>query len=250
MPQEETLVIGDAHVAPGQTLRRWEALRRFIVRRKLHRIVFIGDLVDMASLSRFDAAGSKAMEGLRIRQDIDSGLAAVKVLLDGLPHMQVVYIEGNHEERLQRMYAEHPKLEGTIDLAGEFASAAGGHDFTFTPYREYFALPCGLLFTHIPHNAMKPIESVAGARKVLQHMAKSVVYGHTHQLDFASLARNGAEQIHGLNVGCFIEPQHDPAYMQGKIKNWWRGVVVVRHQPSAPWRGEFETVGLKALLQT
>lgn len=245
----DTIVaIGDAHWAPRQRLRRASALNRFLKRTEPDEVVIIGDWIDMGSLSRFDTIGSKAMEGTRVRADIESGKAALAALMEDLPDVPLVFVEGNHEERLGRMYAEHPRLEGLADLPGEFEEASGARSFRFVPYRDYYVRSGGLAFTHVPHNNMKPIESVNGVRKVLESSALSVVYGHTHRLDFGTLTRNNGGQIYGLNIGCFIEPQHDPEYMKGRVKDWWRGVVAIRHRRGRPWNGQFSTHSLEGLL--
>lgn len=244
--QETTLVIGDAHNAPKQNLRRFDALNRWIKRERPSRIVIIGDWVDMPSLSRFDVTGSKALEGTRIAADIAVGVEAFERLVTGLGSLPVIFCEGNHEERIKRMEEEHPKLEGSFLTLERLL----GRRCLYLPYREYWTAPDGLAFTHVPHNGEKPIASTTGARKVLASSAGSVVWGHTHQLDFATAKRNGGPQIYGLNVGCFIEPRDDPGYMLGRIKDWWRGVVLIRHGVKGPWLGEFETVSLQRLLGT
>lgn len=248
---ERTLVIGDAHLAPGQKLDHVKALNRFIKKTNPDRIVIIGDWVDMGSLSRFDTIGSKAMEGARIVADVQAGEAGIGVLLAGVDtRTSIIFTEGNHEERHARMEEEHPKLAGIINVSDRFRAAAGKHWFDYFEYREYYTTPDGLHFTHVPHNNMKPIEGTYGAQKVLQSMEGSVIYGHTHKLDFSSLRRNQGEPIYALNVGCFIPPEYDPPYMKGKIKNWWRGVVVVKHAAEGKWRGEFETISLKRLVSS
>lgn len=251
---EHTLIIGDAHIQPGQSHRRFEKLNNLVKNiknnkeRLITKIVVLGDWIDMASLSRFDSVGSKAMEGTRIEKDIAAGAKALQHLTKGLTDIPFVFVEGNHEERIKRMEEEHPRLLGMAKIKERFSEAVGGASFTYIPYREYVRLSPGLVVTHVPHNNMKPIASTIGARKVLALATASVIYGHTHQLDFATLTRNNGKQIFGLNAGCFIEPNADPPYMQGMIKDWWRGVVIVHHNQNRPWDGSFSTISLKQIL--
>lgn len=247
---KNVLVIGDAHNMPQQNWRRWVALNKYLRkhRREIGKLLVIGDWLEMGSLSRFDITGSKAMEGARIAEDIESGCEAFRLLLKGVDDLPIVFTEGNHEERLKRMEEEHPKLTAITSIEERFAQATGSNPLDYLPYKDYHRLAPGVLATHVPHNARKPIESSQGARKVLALSATSVVWGHTHQLDFATLTRNGGEQLYGLNVGCFIDPLNDPPYMKGRIKDWWRGVVMVRLPEKGPWQGEFTTVSLCQLL--
>lgn len=246
---EDVLVIGDAHTIPGEDLRRWFALREWLKGpgKAIRRVVIIGDFMDMGSLNRFDTIGAKAMEGARIEADIASGELALDTLLGGIGKgREIIFVEGNHEERLQRMYEEHPKLAGLTSIEERLGEVAEDHgaSFSYTPYREYTTIAPGFVATHIPHNNMQPI----GEARVLSLSAKSVIYGHTHKLFFSTLTRNGAKQIYGLNVGCYIDPKHDPAYMKGKIKDWWRGVIVLHLEEGQPWRGEFTPISLQQLL--
>lgn len=243
-----TLCIPDAHHQPGQSVRRDRALNRLVKAYEPDQILIIGDWVDMASLSRFDTLGSKALEGTRIKKDLASGVAGLQALMQDIKGVPVIFTEGNHEERIKRMEEEHPRLMGLASAKEEFGNAVGDNPFTYADYREYVRLGPGLLATHVPHNNMKPIESTSGARKVLALAATSVIYGHTHQLDFATITRNGGSQLYGLNIGCFIEEPADPPYMKGRIKDWWRGVVIVEHHTDRPWDGGFTTVSLNRLI--
>src|SRR5689334_332463 len=97
---ERILVIGDAHNAPKQSIRRFVALNRWIVQQAergepLSEIVIIGDWIDLGSLSRFDTVGSKALEGTRVRADVESGKVALRALTAGLD-VPIVFCEGNH----------------------------------------------------------------------------------------------------------------------------------------------------------
>lgn len=237
MPEKhkKRLVIGDAHTYPGDNLDRFYAAGEAIVGLDVDEVVTIGDFVNMQSLSSYDRPGSKELENHRVLEDIESGRNALLALrqahdrrnaqLKRTKHAQkkVVfhYIEGNHEERIKRLWAQNAVFDGAFDLSVEYKDLVD----TYTPYREYIELD-GVLYTHIPFHGSGPISSVYGAYRVLQYAGNSVVYGHTHKLDYSRSRRIGMEKgIFALNVGCFYT--EEPTYRHGTLDNNWAGVVVV-----------------------
>lgn len=105
------LVIGDAHVEQDQDLRRFDVLGKFIVEQRPEAIVSIGDFMEMACLSAWDADKRLKMEGLRYQKEIEAGNQALDLIDDKINaynerqsenkkrqyNPQKVYVEGNHE---------------------------------------------------------------------------------------------------------------------------------------------------------
>lgn len=178
----------------------------------------------MGSLSHFDTPGGTALEGLRVRDDVLAGERALKLFskhqspkTPWLTH----YIEGNHEERIKRWWNDNAAYEGMLDLSFEYRN----YITTYTPYRHCLDIN-NVLFTHVPFNRARPIGGVMAAYKAAQLVTKSTVFGHTHKIGMAPFGRFGEEATyHSLNIGCFFEPEADPDYMDGRIKEYWRGVI-------------------------
>jgi predicted phosphodiesterase len=212
------LVVGDAHIDEEQSLDRFKALGNKIKSDQPDLVVIIGDFLSMNCLSEWDRNKRAKMEGLRYNLEIDAGNRALDLMGD----CNMVYIEGNHEDRLPRYFAVDPTFEGTNSIEKDLELAARG--IQWVPYKKCLTV-CGVSFTHIPIMSNgKAIGNPNVAQKALKLFHNSVVFGHTHTLDHAAEHRHGAPHLNqALAVGCFFE--HVDDYAKGSMTNYWRGIV-------------------------
>ena len=228
-----TLVIGDAHVDAKQAstkrgLRRFEHLNQYILDTMPNRIVIIGDFVTLDSLSAWDRDKRKKMELRRYFKDIEAGNKALDLMLANVPRdIELVYIMGNHEDRLDRYLDKDPTFDGAVDLVTDLDLV--GRGFTrIIDYKKYYTHK-GVGFTHVP--IMENGKGVSGkyaTSRALDCTDFSVVFGHTHKLDTACVHRHGAKHLQqALNVGCFFE--HIDEYAVGSVTSYWRGIVELDH---------------------
>ena len=229
MPKDLTLVIGDAHVAPGQNLRRFKWANQFIRDHDFDRIVVIGDFLTLDCFSEWDKDKRKKMEGRRYEQDVETGREALDLLLDSVTSIPIIFTEGNHEERAKRYIDTHPELEGVIHVETDlFLRQRHHHPITYVPYKEDWTYK-GVSFTHAPiQENGKPVAGKFSTKKALALYHNSVVYGHTHKLDLACEHRHNSLHLNqAVNVGCFFE--HVDEYAQGSATSYWRGLVLLDH---------------------
>lgn len=226
-----TLVIGDAHVEPGQSLRRFKWANKYILDVRPQRIVIIGDFATMDSLSEWDRDKRKKMEGRRYQADIDCARLALNLMLDGVDNgVPLVYTEGNHEERTDRYIDYHPELVGKVsvehDLLGD--TRASGRQVIYVPYKQDWNYR-GVSFTHVPiQENGKPVGGKTATQRALGLYQNSVVFGHTHKLDVACEHRHNSPHLNqSINVGCYFE--HIAEYAIGSVTSYWRGLVLLNH---------------------
>jgi predicted phosphodiesterase len=214
------LVVGDAHVDEQQKLDRFAALGRKIVAEKPDAVVLIGDVLSLNCLSEWDRNKRAKMENLRYGLEIGAGNKALDLAC--LPKGKTIYIEGNHEDRLTRYLDHDPTFAGMVGLPKDLFLAERG--IKWVPYKEVHQID-GVSFTHIPIAGNgKPIGNPNVAQKALRLFHNSVVFGHTHTLDFAAEHRHGSPHLNqSLAVGCFFE--HVDDYAKGSLTNYWRGLV-------------------------
>lgn len=225
-----TLVVGDAHVAPDQNLRRFDWANRYIhsLGEQLKRIVIIGDFLTLDCFSEWDKDKRKKMEGRRYANDVDAGRSALWRMLDGVPStLPIVVTEGNHEERAKRYIDYHPELSGVVNVEFDLLYALP-HQFEYIPYKQDWSYK-GVSFTHVPiQENGKPVAGKYATVKALSLYHNSVVFGHTHKLDLACEHRhNSAHLNQAVNVGCFFE--HVDEYAKGSVTSYWRGLVLLDH---------------------
>lgn len=236
-----TLVIPDAHVAPNQDLIRFSRVAQLIIERRPSRIILMGDFVTLESLSAWDLAKAGVMEGRRYRADVEAGRDALTLMLSPLQQLQerqrrmkekvykprIVYIKGNHEDRLDRYMEGKPELKEHLNLEEDLEML----DFGITnvvPYRQGIEF-VGVNFTHAPMNAAN--QAVSGRyaiHRAAEMTAQSLVFGHTHRRENVNYYRHGAGNItQVLTCGAFFEHTEDYAY--GGLNSYWRGLCLLTH---------------------
>lgn len=241
------LAIGDCHVQQADDLVRFTLLNKLIKQRRPDKIIFIGDLIEMDSLSSFAKPGSKEKENKRLQQELHQARLAIQITLRSLPkkyNPEIYFCEGNHEYRLQRFYDENPIFENLISLPHWLENTLGSRNATWIPYGRYANVD-GVFYTHIPFRNGYPIASVVNTTgAALQLVDSSVVFGHTHRLEAKQALRVGTfKLITALNIGCYFE--HVPKYVEKSNPHWWRGVVLLTVY--SPGQFDYETISLTQL---
>jgi predicted phosphodiesterase len=244
---DQTLVIGDAHVAPGQDLRRFDWANGLIRDIEPDRIVIIGDFVTMDSLSAWDKDKRKIMENRRYALDINAGREGLERMFNKVHrNIDVIYCEGNHENRTDRYLDYHPELEGQVNVEHDLLRdiREEGYIIEYIKYKHDWNHK-GVSFTHVPiQENGKAVGGKYAVQKALSIYHNSVVFGHTHKLDTAGEHRHNAPHLNqALNVGCFFE--HVDEYAKGSVTSYWRGLVVLDHYSDN--RFDFATYSLGRL---
>lgn len=241
------VVIGDAHTDATQSLRRFKALGNYIAATAPDYVISIGDFCTLDSLSEWDKSKRGKMEGRRYDLEIGAANRALDYLQhdgDLLDVSRWYYIEGNHEQRLERYLDYDPVMKGRVGIEKDLMLKA--RKMKFIPYKDH-ALVNGITFTHIPIAGNgKPISNPYVARKALSLYAGSVVFGHTHTLDHCAEHRHGSPHLNqSLAVGCFFE--HIDEYARGSKTDYWRGIVTLTSYHKN--RFDMETMSMSQLLR-
>lgn len=242
------LVIGDAHFADGQDLRRATALGRFI-RRNLgpqDHVVSIGDWFSLDSLCGYTKPRER--EGGRLLADLDAGNKAIALVMTELDpnNRPAFYVTlGNHEERIERVASEHPELAGLIGANLFEFEAHGWRTLKLCqPLRLH-----GWRFQHYYQNAMgRAISSDKyTAQRVLEAtgQSESLVHGHTHRINYAYAASDAGGPKHSLNVGWFAEHREEYAGTDNNAR-WWSGLVLLENVANGD--ADIRTVRMSTLL--
>lgn len=222
------IVIPDTQCKPGVPLEHLSWAGQYVARRKPDTVIIIGDWWDMPSLSSYDA-GKKSFEGRMYKEDVEAGHRGMELFMAPIRKMKttrprLVFLYGNHEERILRAVESDRKLEGTI----------GYHDLKLESYRfeTYQFLEVvnldGIAYSHFfPRAAsgsvMQSKRGAPNAKAQLQRQGGSCTAGHQQGLDVACLPLGGKLQW-GLIAGSFY--QHDEAYLSPQGNDHWRGIVV------------------------
>lgn len=243
----KTLVVGDCHVTNEQNLSRFKALGNYCVEKTPDNIIFIGDFLTLSCLSEWDRDKRKVMEGQRYALEIKSGNLALDLFFERIKHIRnykpnIVYICGNHEDRLTRFLEKDPTFYGSISLENDLKLKE--RSITFIPYKKSIEIK-GTVFIHVPIDVTgKPIRGVSITRKALQLYQKSCVFGHTHRLQIENFYRHGSSELQQvLNVGCFFEREEE--YIKFSPTSYWKGLCLLNQYKNQ--RFDIETISLSRL---
>jgi predicted phosphodiesterase len=246
-PYVDILVIPDSHASPKNKndKKRYTQLNKLIHSlRQAHThnlevVLELGDFGDFESLCSHNPTSHASQ--LSLQEDITATKEACAALSEGLDvykDLRLLAIRGNHENRVDRVKADHPQLHSVIpeDFTGHMSNG-----WTVIPFRTMLSLQLNLannykhmiLAQHYFQSCGKPMVSGAaadGAGTLLRKfngIDASLIMGHTHTHS-VKIERNliGASRI-ALIAGVFNDHSEDYATLDNN--RWVRGVHLLRY---------------------
>ena len=223
-------IIPDTQVKQGSDTRHLKWAAEYAVKHKPDVIIHLGDHWDMPSLSSYDK-GTKSFEGRRYMADIEAGKKAMDVFMKPIRkaqakqrrgHRQIwkprmVFLMGNHEERIQRAIEKQPELDGLMSY-DDFELEKYGWEVV--PFLEV-AIIDGVCYSHYFTSGVmgRPVSS---ARALVTKKMVSCVMGHVQDRDIAYARRADGKSVTGLFGGIFY--REDQGYLNPQTNASWRGV--------------------------
>ena len=218
------LIIPDCQVKPGVPLNHLDWAGKYTAEKRPDVIVCLGDFADMASLSSYDV-GKKKFEGRRLRKDIDAAKRGMEILMTPILkasgyYPKLIFTEGNHEERIERLAENDPKLDGLVNL-----QMLGYEEYGWKVYP--FLKPArinGVNYAHyFPSSVMG--YPCRNARTILSKYHQSCVAGHQQGKDVAYSWCADGRPITSIIVGSFY--QHNEDFLNHFTNRHWRGIVML-----------------------
>lgn len=218
------IVIPDTQVKPDAPVEHLEWAGRYIAEKQPDTVIHLGDHWDMASLSDYDR-GKKSFEGRRYKADIAAGNRGMDLLMGPIRKMKrkprLVFLVGNHEERIERVGERSPELDGVI---GYQDFNLKKHGWRVIPYRQPVLID-GILYCHFFYNRTNSKPLSGKASTVLSQVGQSFIQGHRQGLDTSGdMTLATGQRRRGIIAGSFY--QHREEYL-GPQSNEWRGILVL-----------------------
>ena len=224
------LVIPDTQCKPGHPIEHLEWVGKYAADKKPDVIVHLGDHWDMPSLSIYDI-GKKAFEGRTYQADIAAGNKAMNRLMKPIVDEQkrlkrgkrkiwnprMVFLLGNHEQRIERAINSDRKLEGLIGYSDFNLDVYGWevHDFL-----EVVVIN-GIAYSHYFTSGVMG-RSVSSPNLLLSKKHMSCIMGHVQDRAIAFSKRADGNRITGIFAGiCY---QHDEDYLTPQTNGSWSGI--------------------------
>lgn len=219
---ETVLIIPDCHV-PNHDERAWGLMLRAAHVLRPSTIVVLGDFADGETLSAHPATKPGEL-------DFEAELDGVRRALDQLDIVgakRKVYLEGNHEFRLDRyLMARAPAMFRHIRWHNLLDLERRGWDWV--PYRKAYSL--GKL--HLTHDTGSA--GVNAHRQAAVDTGGSVVIGHTHRLAYEVRGRYGGTPYLAAMLGWLGDPVKAASYIHEAraASSWATGFGVAYMEPT------------------
>lgn len=185
-------------------------------------LIFNGDCIDFAPLSRFD---QKPADALALQEDLDAGKALLKRFRLALPKAQLIYLAGNHEDRLQKYLFKHPEIAGLnclqlsnlLDLSAFDCSLIEAGHYQWNDWL-------------ITHGDVVRGQGGQTGQALIQKYGSNGVCGHVHRLAQVQ-HRSYTRTLTWIEGGCLC--RLDAPYL--KVANWQQGFSLLTHDGSTTW---------------
>lgn len=222
----QVIVLPDIHI-PEHDERSLSAVMDYIKDQKsVFAVVLLGDLLDLNCISAHNKTNLRAVEKERLRSDYAKThgfLSRLRGILPRAAHM--VWLEGNHEERIERLINSVPSLEGVLEVETQLDLKALRCDWVrFWSRGESLDIGKATFIHGLYINEMH-------SKKHVLAWQKNVFYGHTHDVQSYPLVSRGDNHTKvGQSLGCLCK--YAQSYMKGRPTKWQQAFGVFYFQPS------------------
>ncbi len=201
---ERVLVFGDSHLEAGIPIDKAHLLLKSIVQKsKFNTIICVGDMMDFSYISRWVEGQPGLVEGKRLKDDMDLFRNELKFFKKHCSEM--IFLCGNHEERVMKFLLRNPVLEGVFSL--EQICKEEGVTFIPVVKQPYRYLP-DLYVTHgVSFNKYF-------SAQIVERAGVSIIQGHAHRSQSFAYQYPDGRRVIGYGLGTLGST--NPDYVAGQ----------------------------------
>jgi hypothetical protein len=190
----------------------------------------LGDLCDFGIISSHNLGNLREVEGGRLLEEYKVADEIVsrheQIIRKNNQKARMIYLEGNHEYRIERYINAHPELQGMIEVENVLRLKQRHIEYVHSWSRgEIFRLgKCAI------HHGLYCTDN--HAKKMVQRFGTSVLYGHVHDYQvYSSHSIDPANVLVGASLGCLCKiPQK---YLRGAPTRWSQGITIFEHDETS-----------------
>lgn len=211
------VVIPDIHV-PYHDVRALKVLCKVIKALKPNHLIVLGDSLDFYQLSKFD---KNPLRKTSVSDDV-SDFRDVLYQLDGACPLQAtkVFLEGNHEHRLQKWIWANATELGKMIPSLEAYCGFKDLGWRFYKYGDFYRLG-DVLYMHGDRCGLNV------TLNMIRKYGCSVVHGHDHGAAIRWFA-NAVGRMFALNCG-HLSDMTQQEYLYGGVADWTQGFGLVEY---------------------
>jgi len=203
---KSAIIIPDAHIS-DKVPKDYIAIKSFVKQFKPDKIIILGDYSDVASLSAWDMDKKRKMEGRRFKKEMTTANRELDFLQEC--SNDIIYLEGNHEFRVERYLDKSPEMEGLIEIQENLRLKERG--IKWVKFNDLHKVG-DMFFTHGMYT------NKYNASKHLQVLGCNICYGHQHSTQTA--LQNMAMQKPHMAYALGTLGNKKPDFMQNKPSSW------------------------------
>jgi len=225
--EPKIMVTGDYHI-PFMDKNAYRIMTNFAQDYKPDVFIINGDFLDMYSISTFDKNPERKIS---VPEEIRQGKEVLTELRKNLgKKCKIYFLEGNHENRLQRYLWRNPELEGLEELKLDHLLHSKEKDINYIKVtRDYWKQDNGHLKIGKNIVVMHGDNRLNGAstskysgysvKNTMMNLQTNVIMGHIHRLALVYHTTPYGDMI-GIEGGCLCQ--------QAGTANWQQGFVTFR----------------------
>lgn len=210
--KETLLHLCDLHI-PEHDQRSIASVLKYAKDFKPDTVLLDGDILDISSISSHVKGNLRAIEGKTLRKDYDQGERFLDELQKACPNSRIVWMEGNHEFRVQRWLDEHPQAQGLMEIPNALKLSSRKVEWLPSWSQTKVFKKGKANFIHGLYHGKNH------AAKMVQAFGCNIFYGHLHDCDSSSLVTLGDNTTKIAQcMGCLCK--YKQYYLQGRPTNW------------------------------
>lgn len=213
---------------PFEDRKTIQAVEAYLADEAWDYYINLGDFLDFNCIARFNDDAPRKKQGETLWDDYEYANAFLERHLDavrtGNADCHVVFLEGNHEERIERHADKYPELEGMLEVDRMLHLRRRGVKWVR-------ATRDGKLFRVGKANFHHGLyTNKYHAFKHADYYGENIFYGHTHDVQEYGKVRIGSNRtIKAKSLGCLC--RYDQKYLRGRPTNWQQALTVFHFYP-------------------
>jgi len=214
MKTKTALIIPDVHF-PYADERAYDLMLKVAMDQKIDEIVLLGDFADFYAVN---SHGKDAAIDGTLKEEVDEVNARLDELDFLFPKANKVFLEGNHEFRLQRFINKQaPDLHGLISVPAlfELDTRDKWRWVPYTPDQGYKVLGGKLIARHEPVGG-----GIHCAHGSVVKAGCSVIFGHHHKIQESQVVMMNGQNHRGITCG-WLGNKNSPVMQYVKNHHQW-----------------------------